>query len=116
MSLVETRAIEQIKKLGMKTGKNLLKMLVDLYIESTPQIIESMKRNLENKSYEDLGREAHSLKSSSANLGISSIRIIAEKIELLIVNKQIQYEQINEDINLIEEQYLPIRSKLLELI
>ena len=116
MSWVEAKAIEQIKKLEMKTGKSLLKLLVDLYIESTPKIIENMKQNLKNKSYEDLCREAHGLKSSSANLGISSIRVLAEKIELSIVDEKIQNEQLDKDINLIEEQYLANRSKLSELV
>ena len=85
VSVLDVETIQNLKTLQEKTGKNLLAILSKLYIETTPQIISKMKSLLTDKSYEDLSREAHSLKSSSANLGASKMAELCKKVEYGIV-------------------------------
>lgn len=89
MSHVSMEPIENIRNLSRKINKNLLNELVTLYSKTTPQIVEDMKSHLENESFQDLGMIAHSLKSSSANLGLVTIAEHAKAIEMHILNNQV---------------------------
>lgn len=86
MSVIDQSVIEGLKHLSEQTGKDLLSQLVTLYLESTPPLFEEMHKCLEEERYEDLSREAHSLKSSSANIGVASVRDTAKELEYLFVD------------------------------
>jgi len=94
LGLIEMKAIDNLKEIGAKTGKDLVGVLIEMYRNSVPQSIESMRNLLESKDFESLGREAHSLKSSSANLGVSVIREVSKKIEIGILKNELDPEQI----------------------
>ena len=88
MSILDMTAIQNLMDLQQKTGKDILGSLSKLYIDTTPEIISKMKLLLSKKSYEELGREAHSLKSSSANIGARKIMELCKVIEYKILGEE----------------------------
>ncbi|MFZ3231425.1 MAG: Hpt domain-containing protein [Pseudobdellovibrio sp.] len=88
MNILNQSAIETLRDLQKKTGRNLLGDLIKLYIETTPPIFINMKTHLKANAFEDLSREAHSLKSSSANIGAIKIEELARTIEYKIIRNE----------------------------
>ena len=81
MSFVNIDCVKAIKKLQHQTGQNLLKSLTDIYFSQAPEALSKMKVALAKADLETLKREAHSLKSSSATLGVLKILEICKSIE-----------------------------------
>ena len=59
----------------------LLLELIDLFLEDTPQRIQTMIAALEKSDAEEIERRAHSLKSAAANLSATALEEVAQKIE-----------------------------------
>ena len=56
--------------------------LVDVFLEDSPRLIKSLERAAAGPDYDALRDAAHSLKSSSANLGAMSLSAAAKRVEL----------------------------------
>ena len=56
--------------------------LVDVFLEDSPRLIRALERAAAGPDYEALRDAAHSLKSSSANLGAMSLSAAAKRVEL----------------------------------
>ena len=83
--LIDETAIQNLKTLQKKTGKDICDRLVKLFCDSTPDILKKMHAALEQADFDGLSREAHSLKSSCGNLGASAMQQLCSKIESDIV-------------------------------
>lgn len=81
MSRIDRAAIERIQKLEIKTGRSILRGLVEHYLNTTPDLLRDMAVNLDQRSYEAAAALAHTLKSSSANLGAREMAEICNEIE-----------------------------------
>lgn len=55
--------------------------VIDIYIESTTNILDQMREALDQAEDEEIKRLAHSLKSSSANIGATKLSEIAQALE-----------------------------------
>lgn len=81
MNLIDLNAIQAIRRLQEGSSRDLLKTLVDIYIEQTPGAIEKMHQAFTTRDFDTLRREAHSTKASSATLGLSMMSEISRLIE-----------------------------------
>jgi signal transduction histidine kinase/CheY-like chemotaxis protein/HPt (histidine-containing phosphotransfer) domain-containing protein len=75
---IDKKVINQLKHL--KAG--LLTRVVDLYIESSPKLLLDLERALEQQDTNNLYKIAHSLKNSSANLGITNLTNLCRELEV----------------------------------
>lgn len=55
--------------------------LVDLFLDDTPRLLSALENAVDGPDYDALREAAHSLKSSSANLGAMSLSAAARRIE-----------------------------------
>ncbi len=62
--------------------ETIIKVVTDSFIESLPEQIETLKKQLEESPKEDVARQAHSIKGASANVGGEALRAIALKMEM----------------------------------
>ena len=63
---------------------SLLAMIIDIYLENSPKLMDSIGRGMERPDGAELVRDsAHSLKSSSAVLGASSLAVLCSQLEQL---------------------------------
>jgi len=83
--------------------------LISVFFESSRQLISDLWKALNDQQFTLLKRHAHSLKSSSANLGALNLSSMAESIELQCKdNIKVESTQLNA----IEEEYLRVENAL----
>ena len=57
--------------------------LIDLYLDEVPRLFDSLHTSIQNNDATTAKRAAHSLRGSSANLGVLQIAAIADELEHL---------------------------------
>lgn len=85
---MEQSAIEQEIKVKAKEwvddyGAEFLVEIIDVYLEDTPIRLEQLFAAVSGGDTDTLTREAHTLKSSCANIGAMGLSAIAKKIEAM---------------------------------
>lgn len=80
-SPLEERALAQIRALGRPGQPSMLRKIIGLYIESAPAQIERMRDAVAAGDSEALRQAAHTLKSSSANLGATRLADLCKELE-----------------------------------
>lgn len=79
--IVDNEPLEYLMILGRETGRDLLGSLVVIYSQDTPTDIQKIRLALLDRSYKEVALIAHSLKSSSLNLGLIVMGSLFAKIE-----------------------------------
>jgi HPt (histidine-containing phosphotransfer) domain-containing protein len=80
-NVVDDSALAHLAKLGEKANKNLLRELVQVFIEDSNVAFIQMRQAIQEARFEDVARVAHTLKSSCSNLGVMRMRDLALWIE-----------------------------------
>jgi CheY-like chemotaxis protein/HPt (histidine-containing phosphotransfer) domain-containing protein len=62
-------------------GGQFFQNIIEAYFESAPNLIDELRIGLEKDDADSVGRVAHSLKSSSGNVGASSLSRLCQEIE-----------------------------------
>jgi len=78
-----TGALEMIRTLPGNRGMEILRKVVDLYLASTPMLLQTMREAESGGDAEKLKVAAHSFKSSSANLGALRLADVCTELEAL---------------------------------
>lgn len=76
--VLKQESIDQILKLG---GANLLGKMIDAFIRSSPERVDSAVQAMPQDDLESVGRAAHSLKSSAANFGATLLVELVSELE-----------------------------------
>ena len=74
-------AIDAVRQLDPDGQDRLLSRLIALYRDDSSQLLADMENALKVGDAESVARAAHTLKSSSANLGATNVAAIARQIE-----------------------------------
>ena len=80
----ETLNVELLKELdGLEgdEGRPLVVELAELYLRTTPERLVAISQSFHGGDLASIGRIAHSLKSSSGNLGLVGVQTICMKLE-----------------------------------
>lgn len=85
--------------------------LVDVFLEDTPRLIRALEHAATGPDYEALRDAAHSLKSSSANLGAMSLSAAAKRVELASREKSLERPAVA--VALIANEFARARQQLL---
>jgi HPt (histidine-containing phosphotransfer) domain-containing protein len=80
MSPLQPEPIQSIRELGGE-GSDLLEQIVRLYFDTTPALMVRLKSALAASDLEEIRSAAHSLKSSSANLGARNLAQMCAALE-----------------------------------
>ncbi len=78
-----TGALEMIRQLPGNRGMEVLRKVIDLYLASTPTLLQTMREAESGGDAEKLKAAAHSFKSSSANLGALKLADVCLELETL---------------------------------
>jgi HPt (histidine-containing phosphotransfer) domain-containing protein len=95
----------------VETLGNSVSRIVSIYVDDFPISVSTMRQALAKKDYETIGRTAHSLKSSSGNLGASHLVEFAKALEQKINNK-VGATEIEAGINSLEAAFQEVLPKL----
>lgn len=77
--------LASLQRLG---GVQLARRMLALFLEHTPKRLEAVRLGLQKGDLESVERAAHSLKSTSGHLRITTMQELAENIERLAMAEQ----------------------------
>jgi CheY-like chemotaxis protein/HPt (histidine-containing phosphotransfer) domain-containing protein len=80
-SPLDERALAQIRTLQRSGAPDLLGKIIDLYLESSASLLQQIREAVAEENGEALRRAAHSLKSSSANVGATELAAACKELE-----------------------------------
>ncbi|MDQ5909897.1 MAG: hypothetical protein QG599_1992 [Pseudomonadota bacterium] len=86
---IDQQVLEKIRILERKGAPNLVARLVGLYLRDAPQLIRQMKQAVTEADDEMLLTAAHTLKSSSANVGATSLYDLCKELEAQARQRQV---------------------------
>lgn len=78
--MIDSQTLENLRMLNDGTT-NLLVELIKMYCSAAPDRLSKMQSALDDKNLKSLGEIAHSLKSSSGNLGAMSVHKMCQELE-----------------------------------
>lgn len=78
---LDEQALHQIRSLRQPGGPDLLKKIVDLYISNSRTLVETLREALIRSDAPAVSQAAHSLKSSSANVGATALTQLCAQME-----------------------------------
>jgi HPt (histidine-containing phosphotransfer) domain-containing protein len=87
--------------------------IIAVYLEDVPINIQDMRQALEQHNFETIGRLAHSLKSSSGNLGARQVSNLALALEQSINQGQTEEKTLATAIDQIDQALTQIKPLLL---
>ncbi|PKD44077.1 PAS domain-containing hybrid sensor histidine kinase/response regulator [Rhodohalobacter barkolensis] len=95
----------KIENLEELTGgdDDLLKEMLDLFLEQTPDMMEKILDNLDNKNYEKVKMNTHTLKPTFTYVGIQEATELAEKIEEMAGRENPPSEELEKSIYRLKE-------------
>ncbi len=83
MSVIDPAALDVLRELQDADDPNMLKDLIVMFLDSTPERMKKIKAAIESQESKSLLLEAHTLKSSCANLGANPMREVCLQLESL---------------------------------
>ncbi len=107
---IDSTVLQAIKDLQIEGESSLLLRVLDIYISDTEAKIAQFRDKSSNLTIEDLQRIAHSLKSSSANVGAMGLSEICKEIELGCRDNSI--DNIEAQVIKIESEFRMVKSEL----
>lgn len=106
--LINEDKINELRELD--DSNEVLKELIELFITTTTTKMQKMEELLASKDHPALRKEAHSLRSSSANLGAEILSQLATEMEYLK-----EEEKFGELFAKIKSQFMEVKEALLKL-
>ncbi len=80
--MLDSKALENIRRLEQAGQPSILNKIIDLYSETAPDLLARMREAVETGDAQGLRQAAHSLKSSSANLGAVAFAQHCRELEM----------------------------------
>lgn len=80
-AVLDNSALEQIRMLSEATGRDVLGKSINIYLEQSPDSVNAIRQAWSEGNLEALWQAAHSLKSSSANLGAVAFSKLCAELE-----------------------------------
>jgi HPt (histidine-containing phosphotransfer) domain-containing protein len=90
--------------------EELLRDILEIYVEDVPRLIEKIKKAHEQNDAELVDREGHTLKGASANIGAPALRETAYQIEK--AGKAGDLEGVDALIDRVEKDFDELKSVL----
>ena len=108
--VLDEKALDQIRALQRPGKPDLLKKVVGIYLKTAPDLLQNLHDASAGNDAEAFYKAAHSLKSSSANLGANSLAAIAKELE--VRGRQQSMEGIEILLTQMEKSYSTVKLEL----
>jgi len=90
MPVIDYTVIKQLHSIDPQGKRNLLKRLVEMYLESAPGVIQELQNDLEKRDTEHLKLLIHRFKTTNANLGLKRMHSILNRLDTETLSVQEQ--------------------------
>ncbi|MBK1720744.1 hybrid sensor histidine kinase/response regulator [Thiocystis violacea] len=108
--VLDHEVLESIHALQQPGQPDLVKEVVNIYLEETPRLLQSLREAVQHLDHEGMRRAAHSLKSSSAHVGARALAALAWDLELRARNRSA--DGAARQVALMERNYLDAKQAL----
>lgn len=112
-AVIDLQCIDMIRSLQQDGGPDLLRIVVNSYIDDVPKMAVQLRRAIDSNDRESIRLIAHRLKSGSAELGAVKLTELFKVMEATANNSTT--EELNYLLSEIESRFTEIRKALLEL-
>jgi HPt (histidine-containing phosphotransfer) domain-containing protein len=112
--VIDEEMIHRICQYDDGSHGDTLTELISLYLQLAPKRIENLKRALSEKNWHAVSKETHSLKSSSANLGLKKVIAACRRLEA--IENHPDYSMACALLSEIEKEYQAAALSLMELL
>ncbi|HHB76693.1 MAG TPA: response regulator [Desulfobulbus sp.] len=113
-TVIDERVLDNYRRIQQPGQPDVIERLVGVYLKSSPEILRTITSAALKGDMEQLWQSAHSLKSSSANLGAANLAGLCETVEEMGRNKQ--GDNVTEMIEKIETEYARVSNELRRII
>ena len=110
-SSIQWSVLDKLSEFQKPGEADLVQELVDLYFETSPATLTKIREAARSNNLEELRAEAHSLKSSSGNLGIHRVSTICKMLEKIASGDAVTSEADNL-VTLLEEEFKNAKAEL----
>jgi len=90
MDTVDETVLENIRTLQREGNSDLLKRVIEAYLKEATGLLQALREAVERADGEALRKAAHSLKSSSANVGAQRLSSLCKELETMGQEKSVQ--------------------------
>jgi HPt (histidine-containing phosphotransfer) domain-containing protein len=90
MDTVDEKVLESIRTLQREGTSDLLNRVIEAYLKEATRLLQALREAVEKADGEALRKAAHSLKSSSANVGAQRLSSLCKELETMGQEKSIQ--------------------------
>ncbi len=80
-NMIDQKALKNIRALQSEGAENILNKVITLFLDDTPKQLEKLQQALRDNDANTIHSIAHSLKSSSASLGLISMSTLLKDLE-----------------------------------
>jgi HPt (histidine-containing phosphotransfer) domain-containing protein len=88
LNAVDAAALARLRELGGNTGDELLKTLIQQFIENGTDLLETLQSSLKTGDSATASRAAHSLKGSAANFGAYALVAECTNLGILLSHEE----------------------------
>lgn len=106
--------LEMLRKIQPDDEPDFVRRIMIIYLESAEKAIQELKQALQDSNLEPLTRSAHSLKSSSRNIGAMELSNLSEQLEHDCRRNNLSY--VDQQIDAIINEYSRVSTYLSEKI
>ncbi len=103
-TVIDWKILDQVRALERNGTPDLVARLIDLYLSGTPDLIQQMRQAYSDNNLDALRVAAHTLKSSSANVGATTVNTLCKDLEIAIREHRIE-QPLEEQISSIEREF-----------
>lgn len=80
-AVIDPQVWQQLRDMAGDDADEMLNELIDMYIEDAPPLLVTLNRAIRIKSFEELQKSAHALRSPSASLGMLRLAKLCQSLE-----------------------------------
>jgi PAS domain S-box-containing protein len=109
--LLDASYIERLKVMGGEDGENFMKDVLNMFVNQSKSIVESISNYCRQERSEEMGQAAHKLKGSAINIGAIALADVCKRIEIKgRIGKAEGCENLSQElINVFERTVVEIR-------
>lgn len=82
-SILKSKALDNIRAMQKPGAPSILNKVIQIYLDNSPDLVTSIHSAIADNDATTLNESAHSLKSSSANLGAMQLAALSRELETL---------------------------------
>jgi TMAO reductase system sensor TorS len=90
MDTVDEEILENIRALQREGGSDLLSRVIQAYLKEATRLLQTLREAVEKADGDTLRKAAHSLKSSSGNVGAQKLYSLCKELEAMSQEKSMQ--------------------------